>query len=136
MHGRVIGINTSIGESLLSNNHVPVNPYRENWDKIAQGEVWGGNLGSGFTKGGPYLGVQTVGKGDDCIIAAVLPQSPAEKAGLRADDVIRRFDGKDVPTPTALSKLVLQRKVGDRVVLDIQRGDESLSLRLEIGRRQ
>ena len=32
--------------------HVPVNPFKENWDKLAQGEVWGGKIGD--TKGGHF----------------------------------------------------------------------------------
>ena len=46
MHGRVIGINSRIGQQLTANLHVPVNPFRDHWEKIAASEVWGGKLGA------------------------------------------------------------------------------------------
>ena len=133
MHGRVVGINSRISNPLTANMHVPVNPFRDNWDKIAKNEVWGGELGGG--KGGPFIGVTLDPKGDGCVIMTVSPGSPAEKAGLKANDVILKFDSKDVATAAALPKLIQARKAGDQVVLEIRRGEETLALKLEIGKR-
>ncbi|MCL6480244.1 MAG: trypsin-like peptidase domain-containing protein, partial [Firmicutes bacterium] len=47
MHGKVIGIHSRIGPSLATNLHVPVNTYRQTWDRLAQGEVWGGRNSRG-----------------------------------------------------------------------------------------
>jgi serine protease Do len=136
MHGRVIGINSRIGQSLTQNMHVPVNPFRDSWEKIAKGDVFGGKLGSGgFAKGGPYIGVQTNPKVEGCVILAVTPGSPAEKAGIKVDDVIRRFDGKEITTAPELTKHVQAHKAGDTVTLEILRGDEKLTLKVEIGKR-
>ncbi len=137
MHGRVIGINSRIGNSLAANMHVPVNPFRDSWDKLAKAEVFGGKLGGGgLTKNGPFLGVQTEQKGDDCVITAVTPGSPAEKAGLKVNDVIRKLGDKDVANAADMPKLIQAKKVGDKVVIEIQRGEETLSLNVEIGKRQ
>jgi serine protease Do len=138
MHGRVIGINSRIGEPLTANMHVPVNPFRDEWDKIASGEAWGrlgGGFG-GFGKGGPFLGVQSKQTPDGCRIEAVTPGSPAEKAGLKAKDIILKFDSKDVTDTAPLRRLVLAKKAGDTVVLEIRRGEETLNLKVEIGKRQ
>mgnify|MGYP002784819298 CR=1 FL=1 len=135
MHGRVIGINSRIGNSMALNMHVPVNPFRESWDKIAKGETWG-KLGQPAVKtGGPYLGVQTTPNVEGCVIAVVSPGSPAEKAGLKVNDVIRKFDGKEVTAGAELTKLVQARRPGEQVVLEVLRGDEKLSLKIEIGKR-
>lgn len=135
MHGRVIGINSRIGQAMTQNMHVPVNPFRESWDRLAKGEVFGGKLGAGIVKSGPYIGVQTTPNVEGCVIMAVTPGSPAEKAGLKANDVIRKFDGKDVASATELPKLVQARKAGDMVVLEVLRGDERIMLKIEIGKR-
>lgn len=40
LDGRVIGINSRIGGSVLQNFHVPINIFRENWDRLVKGEMW------------------------------------------------------------------------------------------------
>jgi serine protease Do len=135
MHGRVIGINSRIGQALTTNMHVPVNPFRDNWDKIAKSEVWGGKLGGPVAKSGPFLGVQTDFQREACVILAVTPGSPAEKAGLKANDVIRKFDDREITTPAALTEAIQMKKIGAQIVLEIVRGEETLSLTVELGQR-
>lgn len=135
MHGRVIGINSRIGQSVAANMHVPVNPYRDNWERLAKGEVWGGKLGVPQSKTGPWLGVQTLLKDEGCVVVNVAAGSPADKAGLKAMDIILTFAGKDVKTAGALSTLVQQRKVGDEVALEILRGDAKMTLKLILAKR-
>jgi serine protease Do len=138
MHGRVIGINSRIGNSLAANMHVSVNPFREGWDKLAKGEVWGGKLGGGGFGGaraGVYLGVTTELREDKAVVTAVEPNSPADKAGFKVNDVILRFDDKDVGGPLALYNLVQARKAGEQVTVEVRRGDENLRVRVEIGKR-
>lgn len=135
MHGRVIGINSRIGQSLAANMHVPVNPFRDDWNKLAQGEVWG-KLGiGGPPKGGPFLGIQMEAKRDQVIIKPVTPNSPAEKAGLKVEDIVLKFETTEITEPMALSKLIQARKAGDQVLLEIRRGEETLKLKVEIGKR-
>lgn len=133
MHGRVIGINSRIGQAITANIHVPVDPYRETWDRLVASEVWGGKLALG--KPGPWLGVQTIQQGKDCLIQMVFPGSPAEKAGLKAMDIIQKFAGANIDSPTTLADLVQRKKPGDQITIDIQRGAETLSLKVEIGKR-
>jgi serine protease Do len=138
MHGRVIGINSRIGNSLAANMHVSVNPFREGWDKLAKGEVWGGKLGGGGFGGaraGVYLGVTTELRDDKAVVTAVEPNSPADKAGFKVNDVILRFDDKDVGGPLALYNFVQARKAGEQVTVEVRRGDENLRVRVEIGKR-
>src|SRR4030095_1140333 len=40
LDGRVIGINSRIGQNLAANMHVPVNTYRSSWERMAKGEAW------------------------------------------------------------------------------------------------
>lgn len=140
MHGRVIGINSRINNPLTANMHVTVNPFRDDWGKIASSQVFGGKLGGGgggkgFGKGGPYLGVFSEQKADGCHITGVTSGSPAEKAGLKDKDVIVKFEGKELTADASLPKLIGAKKAGDTVVLEIRRGEETLSLKVEIGKR-
>jgi len=44
----------------------------------------------------PYYGFQIDQIDKECIIVLVEKGSPAEKAGFRLDDIVKKFDGKDV----------------------------------------
>ena len=48
-------------------------------------------------------------------VAHVVPGSPTAKAGLTTGDVLKRFDGKVVNSPTALTALVVTKYPGDTV---------------------
>lgn len=50
---------------------------------------------------------------------AVMPGSPADKAGLVENDIILEVDGARVSTERSLASLIRQKKVGDRVRLKI-----------------
>lgn len=131
MEGRVIGINSRIGPQVTNNMHVPVDQFRDSWDRLAKGEVWGG----GAAPSGPWLGVELDTKAQACLVKGIVPNSPAEKAGIKAMDVILKYDGKEVKAPSALPVFVRQTKAGKEVALEVQRGEEVLTLIVTIGKR-
>lgn len=51
------------------------------------------------------------------LAAEIVPGSPAEKAGLKANDVILEFDGKAVSDPTEFVRTVQTRKPGEKINL-------------------
>jgi serine protease Do len=128
MAGRVIGIHSRIGEGLRSNLHVPVDTYRKTWDRLVDGDAWGG-----MRPGGPVIGVVSDRDAKDARIAQVIPDSPADEAGIRKDDVITRFDGKKITTFEELSEAVGEKDPGDKVEIELLRGDEKIVLQLTVG---
>jgi serine protease Do len=128
LDGKVIAIHSSIGETLTMNLHVPVDTYRANWDKLAKGEVWGGK------RSGPYIGVH-LDDDPECRIAKVDKDSPAEKAGLKADDVVIRFGTSRVEDPDDLITLIKEHKPGDEVPVRVRRGKKILDLKITIGKQ-
>lgn len=134
LRGKVIGINSRIGNSLAANVHVPVDTYRDTWDRLAKSETWGGALGRGAASR-PYLGVQADEDSKDCRIGEVVAGSPAAKAGLKVRDVVTRFDGHKIDDFEDLVTAVSKKKPGDEVVLQVRRGAEMLDLKLTIGKR-
>lgn len=133
MHGKVVGIHSRIGGSMTANIHVPVDTYRETWDRLAKAEVWGEGLFG--RNAGAYLGIEPHGESGGCRIGGVKENSPASKAGLRIDDVITRFAGKRVNSFEDLQAMLRGQQPDAEVTLQIQRGDETLELRLKLGRR-
>ena len=131
--GKIIGINSRIGASARSNLHAPIDAFTKGWDRMVKSETWGGNQqSSGPTRGGPWLGVTSDPNADNAKIGKVSENSPAAKAGIKAGDIITRFDGKDIDNFQDLSRLVKQKKPGDEVEVAVLREDQTLKLKLKL----
>jgi serine protease Do len=128
LDGKVIGIHSRIGNLLSYNIHVPVDTYRSTWDRLVNGEVWGGPTG-------PYIGVVLNPDAKECVIAEVEKDSPAEKADLRPGDVVLRFGKNKVEDLEDLISMIRKRKPGEEVSLEVRRGDEVKNLKVVIGKR-
>src|SRR5262249_28543431 len=122
MEGRVIGIHSRIGMMITANIHVPVDTYRETWDRLVASEVWGNRIGGGggrrrgqdSAKPG-YLGVRGSEESDRAVISEVVPESPAEKAGVKVGDVILKFNDQPIREFQDLVEQVGKKKSGDEV---------------------
>ncbi len=79
-------------------------------------------------KGGqdrPTLGIQVEPTTGGVLISEVLPKSPAEKAGLKVEDLITQIDGLAVKDRQVLGKALSNKKAGDKVKIVYLRGKES-----------
>jgi serine protease Do len=135
MNGKVVGINSRIGATLQDNVHVPVDTFNDTWDRLAKGESWGGGF-LGGRDNEPYLGLQLdVDNKKACKVLEVNDNSPAAKAGIKPGDVILKFDGRRVGDTDDLSIVLRNKKPDDKVELEVQRGEETLTLKLTIGKK-
>ncbi len=86
-----------------------------------------------------------LGKKQGAVIEQVIPNSPAAKAGLRSlrdltprgaetpmieADVIIALNGFDTPTFDELLNQIRQKRIGDQVLLTVQRGRQTLEVKL------
>jgi serine protease Do len=125
--GELIGINTAILSRSGGNQGIgfaiPVNLARNVMDQI----IHGGKVTRAF------LGVTIqpvtadiakafkLGKSEGALVADVSPNSPAERAGLKAGDVITKVDGQTVADSRALQLMIGQMKPGRTVRLSVNR---------------
>jgi serine protease Do len=130
MDGKVIGINSRIGRDLTANLHVPVVAYRENWERLANGDQWGHFPGTG-----PVIGVRGAQDSEQAEIVSVGPGTPAEKAGIKAGDVIVKFHGKTVTDFASLQLLVNDCQPGEKVKVELLRDDRRVLLEIVVGQR-
>ena len=142
MDGRVVGIHSRIGVLITANIHVPVDTYRETWDRLAKSEVWGNKIGGNGGRGRRggdsrpgYLGVRGNDESDRAVISEIVPNSPAEKAGLRVGDVITKFNDRTITQFQELVEQVGNKRSGDEVSLEVQRGEEKLNFKLKLATR-
>jgi serine protease Do len=66
------------------------------------------------------------------LVARVLPDSPAERAGLRVGDVILSFNGVDVPRSSALPPIVGRTRVGAPAKVEILRDGQRRTIEVTI----
>jgi aminopeptidase YwaD len=88
---------------------------------------------------GPYLGtVPAFGAVDvaGAKLAAVRAGSPAERAGLRAGDVIVEFAGSEVGSLEDFAALLMAQREGASVRIVVQRGSERVETEAVLGQRR
>ena len=109
----------------------------------------------GFVHNGPLAGLVAVCAGSDvmhplgALVTGVDEGGPAEKAALRPCDEVVIVGGSEVPfggdiivgldgvpiTGSNLSDEILRHKPGDRVVVDVLRGNRKVKIELILGSR-
>ncbi len=71
-------------------------------------------------------------RAEGALVARVLPGSPAEKAGIKAGDVILTYNDQPLPRSSALPPLVGANDPGDTVTLKLIREGKTMTVKAEI----
>ena len=69
------------------------------------------------------------------LIAGILHGSPAEKAGLKAGDILLAIDGKDVIDSNSMLNLISALKPNNKVQLKIARASKEMNINVLVGKR-
>ncbi len=140
MDGEVIGINTAIlspsGGSVGIGFATPANTVQPVIDQLQQyGETRRGWLGVRIQNVDDAI-AETLNLGSirGALVAGVDDKGPSKPAGIKAGDVIVKFDGKPIKESRDLPKLVAATPVGKDVELVIVRGGKEQSKTVKLGR--
>ncbi len=87
-------------------------------------------------RNGALLGIGGHADDSPCRVGEVQPHSAAEAADIRQDDEIVSFEGKPIHSFKEFTDLVAEKYGGDRVKLQIRRGDELLTKQVTLGQWQ
>lgn len=138
LDGKIVGIHSSIGTPLTTNNHAGIDGFREDWDRLLAGETWGELSMNPFANPEmPVLGI-IMGKtrGDKgVLVMRMIPGSPAAAAGARTGDVIHSIDGSEVRNDRDMLLTLARHKAGEQVKLGILRDTEALEINVKLKRR-
>ena len=141
LEGDVIGINTAIiapgqAGSVGIGFAIPANAASNVITQLIKyGETKRGWLGVRIQQVTKEIAeVEKLKTTEGALVASVGEKSPAEKAGLKAGDIILKFDGKKIDTMRALPKLVSNTEVGKTVKLEIWRNKKLVTKKLTLGR--
>ncbi|WP_135451164.1 Do family serine endopeptidase [Tabrizicola caldifontis] len=135
LDGRLVGINTAIiapngGGNVGIGFAVPVNMALAVMEQLVEhGAVSRGKLGVAIQDLTPDLAeAMALDAEAGVVVGSVEPGSAADKAGLRAGDVILSIDGHTLRGSADLRGRVGMKRPGDEVTLDVLRGQERLRI--------
>src|SRR5262245_14710493 len=77
-----------------------------------------------------FLGVQIAKTKDGVLIRAIIPKSPAEKAGLKTDDLLVRIDGVKPDTLRAAVDVIRNLKPGKEIKIVIKRDGKDKEIKV------
>src|SRR5262250_1989081 len=139
MSGEVVGINSAIlsrsGGNVGIGFSIPVNMAKRIYTELsARGKVTRGWLGVSIQPLTPEL-AKGFGLRDakGVLISDVVQDSPAERAGIAAGDIVIEFDKKKVDTPQDLQKAVAATAPGKGVPVKVWRDKTEKTLEIKIG---
>ncbi len=117
--GRLVGIHSRIGTETADNMHVPIDVYRDSWDRLAASQAWG--TLPGFK---PVVGIAGR-KGENgegpAEVGSVVPDGPADRIGILPGDIILSYDGIAIRSFNDLKRAVSESVPGDRVEIKFDR---------------
>jgi serine protease Do len=142
INGEVIGINTAIATQSGGYQGVgfalPVNTAAAVYNSIIRsGKMSRGSIGIQFTKynNRPEL-MKGLGLTGGVIVEKVTSGGPADKGGMKAEDVIVAFNGKPVKDGDDLVNRVSTTPIGQEATVTVDRGGKKVDLKVTIADRE
>ena len=139
MEGDVIGINTAIlgrEGNIGIGFSIPSNSAKKVIDQLIEfGETKRGWLGVRIQQVTKEIAdVEKLDEPRGALVASVAENSPSDKAGVKAGDIILEFDGTNIKEMRELPKIVAQTEVGKTVEVKIWRNKKELTKKITLGR--
>ena len=140
-NGNLVGINSAIysrsGGSMGIGFAIPATLARQVTEQIvAQGNVTRGWIGIEAQDITPELAESfRLNRLQGALIAGVLRNSPADKAGLRAGDILLAIEGKPVIDSGTMLNLIAALKPNQKAMLRIARSEAVMNVTITIGKR-
>ncbi len=139
LNGDVIGINTAIlgrSGSIGIGFAIPSNSAKIVIDQLVEfGETKRGWLGvriQDVTK--EIADVENLGEPRGALVASVAENSPSQKAGVKAGDIILEFNGEKIREMKELPTIVARTEVGKNVKVKIWRNKKEIIKTITLGR--
>ncbi|MFH1427529.1 MAG: trypsin-like peptidase domain-containing protein, partial [Patescibacteria group bacterium] len=141
--GQLIGINTAIAQNAENIGFaIPVNEIKNTYESVKQyGRIVRPWLGVRYVQINKMIAEENnlnidygalIVRGETRTDLAVIPGSPADKAGLKENDIILEIDNKKIDENNPLAITISKHKAGDEVSLKIQRQGEEKTVKVKL----
>jgi serine protease Do len=140
LRGEVVGINTAIATRTGGNNGVgfaiPIDMAHNIMDSLVKdGHVTRGWLGVSMQPLSDDLARSFGYKSSDGVLMGeILPDSPAEKAGIRKGDIVVTFGGTKIKDMQQLRNAVAAAQPGAKVPVEVFRDGQMATIKVELGK--
>ena len=140
IRGEVIGVNTMIATQSGGYQGIgfalPINmAVRVYNDVIRDGKVTRGSIGIQWSKNDKPELFRALGTNGGVLVGKVIGGGPAQKAGVKEEDIIVALNGKNVKDGDELVNRVADLPIGSSATVTVDRGGKKLDLKLTIGDR-
>ncbi len=140
--GEVIGVNTAIYSPSGTNAglafSIPSNIVKQAADQLREfGRIRRGWIGVSYQSVTDDIANSFgLDRARGVLVANVVADGPAAKAGLKRNDIIISFAGQDVPDLRRFPKFVANARVGSTVDVVVWRGGKEAQFKLKIGEQE
>lgn len=128
--GRVIGVNVAVAQGSENIGFaLPINSIKSVVESVKQtGKIVRPYLGVRYVSVNPEMKAKNGLSVDYGVLVkaglnqnelAVIPGSPADKAGIVENDIILEVNGRKLDDTTSLASVIREKKIGDRVTLKV-----------------
>jgi Do/DeqQ family serine protease len=140
--GEVIGINTAIIKNAQGLGFaIPINRATQIVEQlIADGKVEHPYLGISMVTLNEQIKQQlaqqsefNINEEEGVLIVKVIPNSPADQAGLKSGDVITKVEGEKVTDASTIQKAVQEKTIGSNLRLQLRRNNLDLDIPIQVG---
>jgi serine protease Do len=143
--GRIIGMNVAIatgresqgtteGQSAGISFAIPLGTIESVVDQlISHGSVSRGYLGISWRGGDEPVVYSSLVKASGVRVASIVPEGPADKAGIRAGDLITNIAGQPVTGLEVLRSVVTSMRPGEEITVKGVRGDDVREYTVTLG---
>jgi S1-C subfamily serine protease len=144
LRGQVIGINTAVAQGAQSIGFaIPINSAKRDINSVkSSGEIKAPFLGVRYVIITPELAkAQKLAREYGALVRgtaegqAVEANSPAEQAGIQAEDIILEFDGTKITREETLGSLIGQHDVGEIIQLKLYRSGKEIMATVMLSKR-
>jgi len=141
LDGKVVGINSGIasrdGGNMGVGFAIPAHVVQRVASAIAAGsQVRRGWLGVSMQELDRDLAASFgYPSSSGVLVAAVLPGTPASRAGIESGDIITAVDGAPAATPSTMMRMIASREPQARITLALLRAGERLEVQAVLGER-
>lgn len=138
--GEVVGVNTAIasnsgGGYMGISFSIPINMAKNIMNQLLEkGSVTRGYLGATLQPMDMAMAKAfDLSKPEGALIAEIIPESPADKAGLKQGDIILEYDNKPIKSAEGLKTEISLKPPGSVVQLKVKRHQETKKISVKLG---
>lgn len=146
LNGKVVGIHSEIGDTLDQNRHVPTEKFKDEWERMARGDILhfqrirGESLADARERATKVALNVVFDKKAEKPTIEELPEinggkGAAEKAGIEAGDVLTKFNGNAVKSVDDFRLMLPSYKVGETVKVEVNRNGNLITYDVKLAEK-